>query len=497
MSYIMEALKKPLFAKQKKEILTSNPDMDKVEVHIEDGIPTGFFDTYDYNFVGNMSKETYIQEQSNLIKTYRKLSIQPEVSNAINIIVDEAIFSPGSDEIIELDFKSDTSDNLKNKLIQELKNLTHQINLDRNIYSLFNRFYIDGQLILHTPFLDEDSKKGVRDIKVLSPINFGFNRDKGRWEYVDVGTAGYQGSASMGGDITFDREEIIRIDSGIYSDNLILGNLNESILPANMLKSLEDALVPMRFSRSVSRRLFNVDMGRLTGVKADQAMNKIKESFKYKKFYNLETGTIANQQHIASLVEDYWMPSQGGQRGTTIDTIDETGNLGELGDIIHIKKKLYTSLKIPSSRITDEESGAEFDFTGSSVNREELRFFNFISRLRNQFLDLFYELLKRNSIAKGICTEKEWDDTIIKNMKIRFVSENKFFEKMERDKLQESLSIFRDMEELAGRYFSYEFIFKEVFGMSDDGIKKLQEQIDIEKKDPFYSKFYKSDEDME
>jgi hypothetical protein len=56
------------------------------------------------------------------------------------------------------------------------------------------------------------------------------------------------------------------------------------------------------------------------------------------KFYNLETGTIANQQHIASLVEDYWMPSQGGQRGTTIDTIDETGNLGELGDIIHIKK---------------------------------------------------------------------------------------------------------------------------------------------------------------
>jgi len=497
MSSITESLKKALFNKPKKEELSSEPDVDKVEIHVEDNIPTGFFDSYDTTYYGNMSKDTYIQEQTRLIKTYRKLSNQPEVANAVSIIVDEAIFSPGSDEIIELDFKGDTSDSLKKKLIQELKNINNQINLDKNIYALFNRFYIDGQLILHTPFVDKDLKKGVKDIKVLSPLNFGFNRDKDVWEYVEtVNIGGYTNTTSTkGGDISFDRDEIIRVDSGIYSDNLILGNLNESILPSNILKSLEDALVPMRFTRSVSRRLFNVNVGRLNGNKAQEAMNKIKESFKYKKFYNLETGTISNQQHISSLVEDYWMPNQGGERGLQVDTIDETGNLGELGDILHIKRKLYTSLKVPTNRINDEGSNSEFDFTGSSIDREELKFFNFISRLRNQFLELFYELLKRNSVAKGICTQKEWEDTIVKDTKIKFVSENKFFERMEREKLQESLNLFRDIEDMAGKYFSYEYIFKDVLGMSDDGIEKLQEQIKKEKEDDFYKQFYSSSED--
>jgi len=262
-----------------------------------------------------------------------------------------------------------------------------------------------------------------------------------------------------------------------------------------MLNTLEDMLIPMRFTRSVSRRVFNVDVSNLNNKKAEEVMNKNQAKFKYKKFYDLNTGTISNQQHISSLTEDYWFPNRGGEKGTTVDTIDETGNLGELGDILYFKRKLYTSLKVPTNRINDEQPGdGSFDYDTTSIDREELKFFNFVSRLRQQFLELFYELLRRVVIIKGIATDEEWNE-LIPEMKIKFVSENKFFEKMEREHLDQSLSLFSSIEDLIGKYFSYEYVFKNVLKMSDDEIKIMTEQIESEKTNPLYKSFYSDSED--
>ena len=44
---------------------------------------------------------------------------------------------------------------------------------------------------------------------------------------------------------------------------------------------------------------------------AEAYMKEVQGRFKYKKFYNNETGEISNQQHITSLVEDYWFSNRG------------------------------------------------------------------------------------------------------------------------------------------------------------------------------------------
>ena len=96
----------------------------------------------------------------------------------------------------------------------------------------------------------------------------------------------------------------------------------------------------MRFSRSISRRVFNVDIGDLPDKRAREVMQNIQKEFKYKKFYNNETGEVTNQQHITSMVEDYWFANRSGGRGTTVETLDETGNLGEIDDILYFARKL-------------------------------------------------------------------------------------------------------------------------------------------------------------
>jgi len=492
---LFEKLTNNFFSSNKTKTDKLNPE--DIDQNLEDEIPIGFMDIGGNEFVYSQKtdREIIIKKQDALIDSYRNVAFQPEVDEAINIIIDEAIFSPGNSEILGIDFTSnEIPDEIKDKLNNELKFIIKKINLKKNIYSMFSQFYIDGQLNIHCDYDESDIGSGLKKLTVMSPKGLLFNYKENKWEYIKLD----DNYLAINSDIRkreFDREEVIRIDSGIYSNNLILSNLHTSIKTANMLKTLEDMVIPIRFSRSVSRRVFNVDVSNLNNKKAKEFLNDIQAKFKYKKFYNLETGTISNQQHVASLTEDYWFPNREGQKGTSVDTIDETGNLGEITDIVYFKRKLYSSLKIPVSRVNDEgEPSTEFDFTNTSINREELKFFNFISRLRNLFIELFYELLKRQAISKGIASEEEWEE-ISEKIRIKFISENAFFEKMERDKLNESLELFQNVSDLTGKFFSYNYIMKKVLKLTDLEIKNMSAEIEKEKKSKIYKKFYEDDDD--
>lgn len=270
-----------------------------------------------------------------------------------------------------------------------------------------------------------------------------------------------------------------------------------------MLQTLEEMLIPMRFSRSVSRRVFNIDVANMNSKKAEEFIKKLQDRFKYKKFYDVQSGTISNQQHIASLTEDYWFPNRNGSKGTTVDTIDETGNLGETGDIDYFRKKLYGSLKVPLNRLLGSDDKAEFDFTANNISKEEIKFFNFITRKRNQFSEMFFQLLKRQLVSKQIMSEKEFND-IVNDIKIVWNSENKFFEKMQDDIYNNAISMFNSFEELANKgWISKEFLYKKVLKFSQEEIDEIQNQIKKEKKDPVYKNikvgdgFDDRDEDLE
>jgi len=502
MNILTEMLDKTFFKKKVEKELSSTPDVDNIEQDLDGLAPTGFFDNGNEagSFYGGekTSRQKEVQLQNSLIKTYRRIEGTPEVSQAVSEIIDESVFSPGSKDILELDFKSEVPNDLKDKITKELNDISNKMNLNKNIYSMFKQFYVDGQLILHTPYLEKDINSGIQKYNILSPLGFGFNKSKDQWEYstFEGTTTQFQTENDFNTKV-FAKEEIIRIDSGIYSNNIIMSNLHPAIKPANMLSSLEDMLIPMRFMRSVSRRVFNVDVSNLNNKQAEEVMKKNQTKFKYKKFYDLESGTISNQQHVTALTEDYWFPNRGGEKGTTVDTIDETGNLGELSDVLYFKRKLYNALNVPSNRSNDvEPSEAEFDYTNTNIKQEELKFFNFVSRLRNQFLELFYGILKRSLISKGIVKEEEWDELQF-NFKIKFVSENKFFEKMERETMSDNLNLFNDVEDLIGKYFSYEYIYKKVLKLSDEEIKEMAESLEKEKTSKLYSRFYKTDDDQD
>lgn len=447
-----------------------------------------FFDSEANNnglFGGSSMSDTLFKQKEKILK-YRQLAMQPDVADAIDEIVNEIIFNFDDKMPIKINIEVE-NEKLVKAITDKHDKIMKLLNVKRNLYQIVKNSYVDGQLVIHTAYDKNTTKNGIKSIKMIDPCLFYFDGDKKVFKYMnDDRNLIISNDATQ----TYSIEEIVREDFGLHTGKINLGYLEYAIKSANVLSTLEDLLIPMRFSRSISRRVFNVDIGDLPAKRGAEVMNEHQSKFKYKKFYNNQTGEVSNQQHITSMVEDYWFANRSGGKGTTVDVLDESGNLGELGDIIYFSKKLYKSLNIPASRISvDPEADHAYDFESTATSKDDMKFFMFISRLRQVYSSMFKELLKREVISCSVVSEQEWDD-IENDVSITFVNENKFIEKMKLDNFMKRVEIYTNTQEQIGKLYSASELIKSVFGKTDEDILNTMKEIKKEEANPAFKKFY-------
>lgn len=451
-----------------------------------------FFDAEsNTSLFGKSEMSDIIFKQKNKIMTYRQLAMTPDVSDAIDEIVNEIIFSYDDQIPIKINIDEE-NEKLVKAITEKFEKIIKISNVKRNLFQIVKRGYIDGQIIMHCAYDKNSTKGGIKSIKMIEPCMLYFDIKTKTYKYM---TEDKTVIFNKDDNNSYSLEELIREDFGLYDGKLNLSYLEYAIKPANMLKTLEDLLIPLRFSRSISRRVFNVDIGDLPAKRGAEVMRDYQNKFKYKKFYNNETGEVSNQQHITSMVEDYWFANRSGGKGTTVDVLDESGNLGELGDVLYFARKLYRSMKIPSNRIDiNPEGDKDYSYDETRTTKEDMKFFMFISRLRQVFSSLFKEILKREVISTGIMSESEWDEKE-DFISISFVNENKFIEKMKLDNFISKLEIYTTASEHQGKLFSVNKVLKEIFRFSDEEIQEEFKEIQKEEKDPLYAKFYGTEEE--
>lgn len=452
-----------------------------------------FFDAEQYQggLFGKNEISDIIFKQKEKIMKYRQLAMTPDVTDALDEIVNEIIFNYDDSIPLQIDVDEE-NEKLVNVINDKFDKIMKLSNVKRNLFQIVKNSYIDGQCIVHLAYDQKNTKNGIRAIKMIEPCMLYFDTKTNTYRYMTDDKA-----IILRHDDTqaYSIEELVREDFGMYDGKVNLGYLEYAIKPANVLKTLEDLLIPLRFSRSISRRVFNVDIGDLPAKRGAEVMRDYQGKFKYKKFYNNETGEVSNQQHITSMVEDYWFANRSGGKGTTVDVLDESGNLGELDDILYFAKKLYRAMKIPSNRIDiNPEGDKDFSFDETRTTKEDMKFFMFISRIRQVYSSLFKEILKREIVSSGVMSEQEWDDKE-DFIKISFVNENKFIEKMKLDNFMSKLEIYTTASEHQGKLFSVNTVLKDIFRFTDEEIEEEFKKIQEEEKDPLYSKFYGQDED--
>lgn len=182
-----------------------------------------------------------------------------------------------------------------------------------------------------------------------------------------------------------------------------------------------------------------------------------------------------------SMIEDFWIPRMSGNRNSEITTLPGGQTLGQIEDVQYMQDKLYKALNIPFSRIRNESSGFSLGRT-TEITRDEIAFSKFIQRLRKKFSDLFIDLLKKQLILKGIIKEDEWDD-IVECIWFDFIKDVNFEELKEAELLRERVITLQQIDPYVGRYFSLEWVRKNVLKQTDEEIDELSKQIEQEKKE--------------
>ena len=443
--------------------------------------------------------EGAVRNELELITRYREMSNHPECDMAITEIVDEAISHDDKGKVVDIvldDLKQPES--IKKKIREEFDNVLSMLNFSNMADDIFRRWYIDGRIYFHVIVNEKNPKEGIQELRYIDPRKIRKVREiqKGRdlktgadviksiaeyYMYNDRGASTQNYTASVNSGLRIAPDSIINVNSGMMDakNTFVISYLHKAIKPLNQLRMIEDAIVIYRVSRAPERRVFYIDVGNLPKGKAEQYLRDVMVKYKNKVVYDAQTGELRDDRKHMSMLEDFWLPRREGGQGTEITTLPAGQNLGQMEDVQYFQKKLLQSLNVPYSRLEPQGGGMVGLGRSTEVTRDELKFNKFVVKLRNKFSQAFDHALKIQLSLKGICSQEEWE-TFREDIFYDYRKDNNFTELRDAELLSQRLQALGQIDPYVGRYYSQEWVKKNVLHLTDDDVKEMQKQIDSE-----------------
>ena len=431
-----------------------------------------------------------------LILKYREVATQPEADTAITDIVDGAIASADKSSPVDISLDDlDQPDNIKKQIVDEFNKILTLYRFNHNGHDLFRNWYIDGRVYFQIIVDKENPKRGIVELRYIDPTKISKVKEvkkvqdpKTQVEYEKIVAEYYLYSEGIltntemkaGQGIKLEKESIIAVNSGLFdpSRTKSIGYLHKAIKLINQLRFMEDSLVVYRVSRAPERRIFYIDVGNLPKGKAEEYVQSVVSRYRNKLVYNASTGEITDDRKHMSMLEDFYLPRREGGRGTEITTLGGGENLGQIEDVVFFQRKLYKALNVPISRL--EQDNAFSLGRATEVSRDEVKFQKFVDKLRKKFSQIFVEALKVQLILKGVIEPKDWS-LIEESINIDFIEDNYFAELKEFEILRERLEMLQLVEEQIGKYYSREWVRRNILHQSDEDIETIDDQIEKEK----------------
>jgi hypothetical protein len=477
----------------------SDPKQSFTTAPADDGTQTvaagGYFGQY-------LDMEGTAKTEADLIRRYREISLHPECDMAIEDIVNEAIVANELTAAVKVNVENlPYGPDVRKKIEDEFNEVLRLMQFNTKGHDIFRRWYVDGR-IFYQKIIDRDSpKKGITELKYIDPRKIKKIREVRKKrpdgptphglsvvdefvEYYMFNEKGVMNTTSGG--IKIAPDTIAFCPSGLIDQtkNMVLSYLHKAIKPVNQLRMIEDATVIYRIARAPERRIFKIDVGNLPKVKAEQYLRDVMARYRNKLTYDANTGEIRDDRNYMSMLEDFWLPSREGGRGTDITTLPGGQNLGEIADIEYFRSKLYRSLNVPASRL---EANNGFNLgRASEITRDELKFTKFVQRLRKKFTELFNDLLRTQLVLKGVINEEDWI-SIRDSINYDFIQDGHFAELKNTEMMRERLQLANEMRDYIGKFYSVEYVRKNVLKQNAREREDIDKQIKKEIEDGIIS----------
>jgi len=254
----------------------------------------------------------------------------------------------------------------------------------------------------------------------------------------------------------------------LLSDSNFLPYGKAMIEPARrvwkQLSLMEDAMLIHRIMRAPERRIFKIDVGAIPPNEVDAYMEKLISKVKKVPFIDERTGDYNLRFNLNNMTEDIYLPTRGGDSGTEIDTLAGMEWTG-IEDLDYIKHKMMAALKIPKAFLGYEEG-----LSGKAIlASEDVRFARTIQRIQRIIVSELSKIAIIHLYAQG------YRDESLVDFELELTNPSTIFEREKVEIWGEKVSVAADM--LETKLMSKEWIYKNIFNMSDEDIMDLTDEI--------------------
>ena len=407
----------------------------------------------------------------------RKMAMQPELEDILNIMANECIVydddfayicTPFLDTALIQELNERSADEIRAAVESGFYKLYMLLDWKRQAWNIFYRFLIEGVLCYEIVYDNLEQPKTITGIVDIDPATITKTIEDGITYWV-------QFKDVMGRERKLLDSQIIYIkyeDSGVSSRQSYLERL---IRPFNIYRIVEQAQVIWTVTQSSFKTMFTIPISGMNKAKGmqtlSQAMNRYKEDISF----NTETGELqVNGKMNMPFNKEYWMPENENGKPEIETLVDSGPQLNDSDQLKYFEEKLFKMSKIPSSRFDKDAQSTWFGTDPTQQLREEINFGRFVGRIRNVFAEIMLKPL-RIQLSLSIPDIKN-DKRILDSISLRFNSYNQFEEMANIEimtkrvefigTMKDSLTI-TDSEGEEQPYFSPKFLILKYLKMSE------------------------------
>ena len=359
----------------------------------------------------------------------RKLAMQPELEDILDIMANECIVyddnesyicTPFLDTALIQELNEKSAEEINASMESSFYKLYMLLDWKRNAWNEFKRYLIEGVLAYEITYDSLESPKSITGIIPIDPATLTKSIEEGTTYWIQF--KGVQGRERklLDSQIVYIKYE----DTGVSERQSYLQRL---IRPFNLYRIVEQAQVIWTVTQSSFKTMFTIPVAGMNKAKGMQTLNQAMNRYKEDISFNTETGELmVNGKMNLPFNKEYWMPEN--ENGTpTIETIVDGGPmLNDSDQLKYFEDKLFKMSKIPSSRFDKDAQSTWFGSDPTQQLREEINFGRFVTRLRNTYAEMILKPL-RIQLSLSIPDIKN-DKRILDAVSLRWNSYNQFEE---------------------------------------------------------------------
>jgi len=395
----------------------------------------------------------------------REYSIKDEIRDFISSLTDESIiYNDDRDFCSPKALSNDYSQEIKDKYQEYFEKVYNRHGFSDSItaWNYMKDFLIDGYLALEIIY--DDKKKNIIAFNRLRPETLVPAYEP------NVGHLWIQFPEDPQLRRIFLDSQIIYISYSTQNDYSETSYVEGLIKPYNQLKILEQTRIMFNIVNATIYQKFTIPIKGLSRQKAEEQIGQLIHDYSEEVEWDDTIGTLSiNGSKHLPYNKQIWFPE--GDAGTPqMELVSPEGhNLNENDMLTWFYNALKRASKIPFQRFDKENGGGNIFTDAAEMTRDEIKFYNFINRLRSNFKEIVLKPIRLQMLIEF--PELKDDESFLKQIDVTFNSNQVFEEWKKLGNMEKKANILGSMLGIVNGekpYFHIDYLMDHVFKLTPE-----------------------------